>query len=102
MSQNNFDFVPATLEEEVVYTLSWMSGFRIPPDEIKPGFSLTRDLKLTSFQREALRDPFLYIAQRRNPSARMTRSQCEKLKTVAEAIKLVKTSAGVSENQEVV
>lgn len=49
---------------------------------------------LTGYQRRALAAPFEETAHRWNPDVRISRSDCEKLGTVGDAVSLVSKAAG--------
>ena len=70
----------SVIRRDVIGVLSRASGF--PPEQITPTATLAEKLGLTVAQRRALATQFEEIAQRTNASARVTKAECEKLKTV--------------------
>lgn len=96
MPANPLAFSPASLDEEVRYHIAWMTGFRFQPGELRPTHRLEEDLRLTAYQRRALRDSFLYSARKRNPQAVISPSACEKLKKVKDALELVRKASQLS------
>ena len=87
-----------TLKRKVFHVIAFMSGY--DDDYIKLDLDLKSDLGLYSYQRKALAAPFLRITRDYNPKAKIGRGQCEKLKTVKEAVDLVLKAASFEIKKE--
>ncbi len=64
------------------------------PKDPKKSMSLETDLGMSADQRGAMAPGFKKIAQKWNPSASVSKTECKKLKTVTECIDLVLKRAG--------
>lgn len=76
-----------SLRDKVVRNISVVSGF--PESSIKDNSRLFQDLLMAHESRRALAPGFQAIAREVNPHARITKTDCEKLKTVGAAVNLV-------------
>jgi hypothetical protein len=84
---------PRELRQLVIEDVRWMAGPNTPAQDL-PGHKLDVIYGLTGYQRRALASPFEESARKWDATASINRGACEKLSTLAQAVKLVSTAAG--------
>ncbi len=80
------------VKDKVVHNVAVISGF--DDDEVSEASKLERDLGLPAMMRAALAPGFEKIARVWVPGARITKTECKKLKTVKASVDLVLARAG--------
>jgi acyl carrier protein len=100
---DNQQFAPTIykldIKEKVIRVIAIISGYDI--EYITPEKKLKKDLGMSGYHRKALAPAFIRIAKSYNPDAKITRSQCERLKTVKDAVDLVTKAASIKDRDEV-
>jgi hypothetical protein len=84
---------PPKLQQLVIDDINWMAGPLAQPHVTRKQ-KLDVVFGLTGFQRRALAAPFTATARQWAPDVVMSRSACEKLSTVGDAVALVSRAAG--------
>ena len=84
---------PPNLQQMVIEDINWMAGPNRQADVMKTQ-NLESIFGLMTYQRRALAAPFEETARQWKADAQLSRSACEKLGTVGDAVELVSKAAG--------